>query len=58
MFIGAPEVLLKWMIMMMVYWKIAVSHGRRLFSCSAVVRVSVCKALVYDKLGQPEDVVK
>ena len=44
---------------MMVYWKIAVSpHGKRLFSCSAVVRASVCKALVYDKLGQPEDVVK
>jgi hypothetical protein len=44
---------------MMVYWKTAVvSQGRRLFSCSAVVRASVCKALVYDKLGQPEDVVK
>ena len=30
----------------------------RLFSSSAVSRAFVCKALVYDKLGQPENVVK
>ena len=40
-------------------WRVAAaSSGRRLFSSSAVVRASMCKALVYDKLGQPEDVVK
>lgn len=44
---------------MMVLWRVAVvSHGRRLLSCSAAVRASVCKALAYEKLGQPEDVVK
>ena len=46
-------------LMMMVYWKVVLcSQGKRLFSSSATLRASVCKALVYDKLGQPEDVVK
>lgn len=44
----------------MASWKVAAvaAQSKRLFSCSAVFRTSVCKALVYDKLGQPEDVVK
>lgn len=46
-------------LMMMAYWKVVLcSQGKRLFSSSATLRASVCKALVYDKLGQPEDVVK